>query len=394
MQLAPNSINQRTLVVRAKPKKKGKPRSRSLRAGVMSVQKSLNESSQSNQLEVAPVAVRRRLKLPKPVYLPTRGTDGRVRIVHREYCFDVNTPSTNQFANVNTGIGFFSINPGSIYLFPWLSSLCTNYTKYIFHKLVFHYETDVSTSTAGSVYLAVDFNASDISIPQNKSAVMSLTGAVRSALWQCCEYATNPVDLKGVVKDRFVRPIPGQVTSATETVDFKLYDVGNLYVFTGNTTSAADVGEIYVEYDVELITPTPVPSPNYNFSASISSATGGTLTTIWQGGVVTGGYPFIINSSGSTLYFGALGQYLIQLSMEGTGFENTIPTFTQNFSTFVNLFGAGNHSADYETTQWTITYAINVTAVNQYLTLDMTPSASTVTLATLRISPYNYLLSG
>jgi hypothetical protein len=168
-----------------------------------------------------------------------RASADAATITHREFVGDI------------TGTALFAlskhvINPGMPGLFPWLSKIAINYETYNFTKLQFHYETAVSTTTSGSILMAVDYDAGDAD-PLDKRQLMSYAHAVRSAAWQEDTYSCHVADLSKFVKERYVR-------KEEEKGDIKTYDVGNFFIATQGTP-AAEMGELYVSYTVVLRTP-------------------------------------------------------------------------------------------------------------------------------------------
>lgn len=187
----------------------------------------------------APVAKSRNVRTNAPAYLNAPG--GSVRVRHREFLWDI-------VGSVEFAWDEFAINPGVPETFPWLSAIAARFESYKFHSLRFCYEPAVSTTTPGTVILAVDYDASDIG-PETKTVALSYRGAVRAAPWDECAFIAQQDDLHKA-KSNYVRS--GLAPSGT---DIKMYDVGNLYVATQGQAAATAVGELYVEYDVELMTP-------------------------------------------------------------------------------------------------------------------------------------------
>lgn len=88
---------------------------------------------------------------------------GRTRVAHREYLGDI-TGSVN-FAIAKT----VAINPGVPASFPWLAYIARQYESYYVRSMCFEYETQESTATAGTVMLAVDYDATDLRQPRRCS---------------------------------------------------------------------------------------------------------------------------------------------------------------------------------------------------------------------------------
>lgn len=189
----------------------------------------------------APVAQALRVRNRGPSYLKASTPSG-VRIRHREFLWDVS--ASTEFAWDE-----FKINPGLHSTFPWLSAIANRFESYVFHSLRFIYEPAVATTAGGSVMMAIDYDASDIG-PETKPTLMSYKDATRAAPWAQCVFHADSSDLHKA-KTNYVR---GGTISST---DIKLYDVGNLFVATQGQDAVftGNVGELYVEYDVELLTP-------------------------------------------------------------------------------------------------------------------------------------------
>lgn len=186
----------------------------------------------------APVATSRRVTTRKP---NVNANSTSATISHREYVGDIS-------GSVLFNSSGFALNPGNSAVFPWLSSIARNYESYVFKQLHFHYETSVSTTTAGTVMLAVDYDASD-DAPSSKQALMGYAQAQRSAPWQECAFNCRAGDLHKFSSERYVRD------DVPPVGDIKTYDVGNLFLATQGNASDAVLGELYVSYVVELKTP-------------------------------------------------------------------------------------------------------------------------------------------
>jgi len=186
----------------------------------------------------APVATSRRITTRKP---KMRANATSATISHREFVGDI-------AGSIAFEGSTFALNPGNGSVFPWLSSIALNYESYVFKDLHFHYETSVSTTTAGTVMLAVDYDASDRA-PLTKQHLMAYAQAQRSAPWQECAFNCRSGDLTKFAKERYVRD------SSPPAGDIKTYDVGNLFLATQGNVSGAIIGELYVSYTVELRTP-------------------------------------------------------------------------------------------------------------------------------------------
>jgi hypothetical protein len=215
---------------------------------------------------LAPVATGYSEMSEAPRMVTNKGGDARV--IHREYIADVTGSGSTT--------GFFVqqalvINPGQAGTFPWLSAVAQRYESYRFRKLRFCYETEAPTSQGGSIVLSVDYDAIDAP-PVSKQQAMAYESAVRSPPWADCCHDSMAKNLNKQ-KSYFVRP--GALPAGGTLTQ---YDVGNMFVCLQNVTESVVCGELYVEYDVDLITPV-FEGGTSTGSAYLYNATGTGATT-------------------------------------------------------------------------------------------------------------------
>lgn len=222
-----------------------------------------------------------------------------VRIVNREYFKDI-TGSDSYSAQAT------QINPGNNVMFPWLSSIAANYESYMFRKLRFCYEPICSTRTAGSLMMAIDYDAADAVAP-SKAVLMAYEGAVRTSPW--AEAICNANRADKILQKRYV--VIGSTPAGT---DIRLNNVGFLTVATQQVpVTSASIGEMYVEYEVEFY----IPQLQFNVpgfasgeaQASSSAAPIPTATPLLDG--VSQGIVAIAN--GKTLLPQRTGRYLLDV---------------------------------------------------------------------------------
>jgi len=189
----------------------------------------------------APVANSTRSKTGSPSIM----SNGRTCVVsHTEYIADISSTSANFFCNE------YPINPGLNRSFPWLSGVATNYESYLFRRLEYSYRPLCPTSTQGTVVLAIDYDAADPK-PTSKVQVNSFQETVTTVPWNKITHHSKPQNLRKFGVQRYVRTGANPANS-----DIKTYDIGNLFVCTSNTPSTTTtLGEIWVSYTVELLTP-------------------------------------------------------------------------------------------------------------------------------------------
>jgi hypothetical protein len=244
-----------------------------------------------------------------------------VIIRHREYIGDLQ--STSDF----TVIGSFPMNPGFENTFPWLSLIAQRFEKYRFRKLSFSYETDSPTIASGSIMLVPDFDANDPA-PFTKAQALSFKSSVRTQVWERVGVSIKAEDLKALPQ-YYVRS--GVVPGST---DIKTYDVGNMFVCSSGNSGTAYGGELWVEYDVELIAPTTQPISSNDVGWSKYVSTGGFIGVDDMLGtgsfVATGTLDINLVTSATYHLFsfpsGFVGYIICELESTGTASIETLVT--------------------------------------------------------------------
>jgi len=189
-------------------------------------------------------------------------TPGCTVIRHREYLKDV----------ISAGLGFaltsFSINPTNAVTFPWLSNIANNFESYKFNGLVFEFLTNSATAVAstntalGTVILATQYNIDDppfatkLQMEQYEYAVSTVP----------FESAIHPVECKrdsGVLEYLY--------TYAGGSGDPRFSTFGTFSLATVGQQSSANIGELWVSYDIELCKSRLSPFPSlYQYHATLT----------------------------------------------------------------------------------------------------------------------------
>jgi len=261
-----------------------------------------SSSSNTRKIVTAPVA---RTKTYRKTAPKVTSREGHFIISHREYVADV-------LGSVSFQVVSFPINPGLSSLFPWLASIANSFDSYVVHKMVFHYETTSATTTVGSVNLAIDFDAVDTP-PTSKAAMLNSEGSVRTAPWTSVSMPVSSQNLKKFARERFVR------SDTVAAADQKTYDLGVLYVGTsGQVSSGLDIGELYVDYVIELRTPQQFIPVLASQTVRIQSADGFSASNLFGDSVNTyGDLPFNVTGTNNLIVLQA-GEYLVALASAAT----------------------------------------------------------------------------
>jgi hypothetical protein len=191
----------------------------------------------AQQIKVsAPAAFGSRTKVAKASF-----GGGRTIIKHSEYVGDI------------TGsIGFaialsLNLNPGLQGSFPWLSQIANAYEKFSVKQIQYRYCSESPTSTTGAVFLSPEYNPQDAP-PTSKLETFQNEDTVRTVPWEdvACKIPTKYLK---VYNEYFVR------LGTMANSDLKTYDPLVLNVCTQGNGSGGLLGEIWVDYQIELINP-------------------------------------------------------------------------------------------------------------------------------------------
>lgn len=275
----------------------------------------------------------------------SRGVN-KIVVKHREY-----------FATVSgTSVAFeavkFQVNPGNAGMFPWLATQAAGWERYRFRHLNIEYVPRCSTTQNGTVILAPDYDAAD-ETPANESIACSYADAVSGAPWSPVLCKLSAESLGGGMTSKFVR-----FGALAANLDVKMYDAASLFLCK-DSTGAATWGKLWVEYEVELITPHTLPTPWTStwvgkFPTPISGS------QIFIGNVTNA----VIDSAGPISLYNALTpansdrltieglipgmQYLAQLLVTATGAGTVASTY------FTNTYGLLEKNQIL--TNWTTTF--------------------------------------
>lgn len=319
-------------------------------------------------LKRAPVAKSVKYSVPQPKIV-SRGP--QVTISHTEYIADIISQSTAFTPNV------FRINPGIAGTFPWLSQVAGVYERYNFKKLHFMYKPICSTTTPGKAILAVDYDAAD-SAPNSKLIMNSYESTVSCSVWDEITHVSTASNLTNATKQRYTRT---QGNSLPANVDIRLYDAGNLIIATSNTPEAiTTLGELYVTYEVELMTPqlnNTVATGGSNTEPNVSSGAIHMLKIL----VDASGIPSLDSYfTGKPLWLianslpkpGVTGRTIVDLVMNPTITDAMKMDYKTLAGNFLRQFGD-----TYRVTSVTPTYTGSNLAIDPSFTFDLTPTTTT-----------------
>lgn len=335
-------------------------------------------TSKEGKFILAPATVGQiRTKNPGTVISSNPG-DGRIRVTNTEFVADLIPTVAGYTVGAN-----LPVNPGMDLAFPWLCHMAYNYESYRFLKLRYEFRSSVGSQSGGRVMMFVDYDAADAA-PANKQMFLSNHEAISAPIWGSCDLNCDRADLLKSPQ-KFHR-----YGVLAANLDVKTYDTANLFVATSGIDAAlvgTTVGEIYVSYVVELIT------PQLNHLAEIEAnslriSSGGTVSNAAPFGdapVHAGGLHINVNQP-NVLHVADPGEYLFNFYKTGTGLINSVLTSLTAGLTITVLNSVVNAAATSHMT------SVRVKADNPGTFSVGTAGDTTVTGLATRIAPYLYSL--
>jgi len=226
-----------------------------------------------------------------------------------------------------------SLNPGLANVFPWLSTIAQNYESYRFKKLRAYFVSVCATSTVGEVILTPEYDVND-SPPTTEQAVSNTAGSVAGPVWMSHSLLFNTNSLNSLGPRKFVRG--GNVAG-----DLKTYDSGLLYVSVVNGAVTANIGKIWLEYEVEFFDPqTQAQTPVAPASTSVFKAVTGFSQScigsniLVQCNQLTYADPLRVAGTTNTVFSPPKGSYIVTAQIVVYDVYNE--DFAVNFSFTIN----------------------------------------------------------
>jgi len=155
------------------------------------------------------------------------------------------------------------LNPGNSVLFPIFSQIAAVYEQYRCRFLRFHYVTEAYTASgtnvsAGKVIMATNFDPNDSAFA-NATQMENYAGADRGAPFSnfTHDVMRSMASNKAMpLKEYYVNPGANTANPSNDTTE-KFFDMGLFQFATAGLPSASSVeyGELYVEYEFDLIRP-------------------------------------------------------------------------------------------------------------------------------------------
>jgi len=263
---------------------------------------------------------------------------GSIRFAWTEFVNPI-TYSSSNFSLQN-----YLLNPGNSTLFPFLSTIATNFENFEFHGLIMHYDSTSSVAFSGNspavgqVTMATDYDVIDANYAGIREMEVTLF-ATTEPPFDDQYHAIECKRGKNVMSNMYVQPY-SQVAQFPDDPRFSC--LGNFQLATSGIpypgSGAPVIGNLYVTYDVTLMKPQIATDATASFSQHM---TVNNVSNVWSGfqlvAVNPAGSPtmtFSIAGTGTnsqmtvTVPAGQpfIGQYVISIQgLSATSFSASLP---------------------------------------------------------------------
>jgi len=162
---------------------------------------------------------------------------------HRELLATIVNSTTFSVVN-GLATNTYAVNPVQPSTFPWLHTLALSYDKFQIHKLKLHYIPIVGSNVSGRVALFHDPDSQDLG-PYDRTELGSYECVAETAPWSS---VTLSIKTDNVI--RFVDDVSSS--------DVRLVDFGRVgFVSYAGADNSTGLGDVFIEYEIELINPQP-----------------------------------------------------------------------------------------------------------------------------------------
>jgi len=250
-----------------------------------------------------------------------------IRVRHKEYLGDIS--STTNFTTTS-----YALNPGLSTVFPWLANVAANYQEYVWNGLLVSFVSTSadalnSTNTAlGKIGLSTNYDPAAAPF----SSFTSILQTEFANYGKPSEHLMHAIECAPKLRPTNVSYVR---TGAVPTgADIHMYDLGFTQLSTQGSQAVANVGGLWVTYDVTLCKPVialPTSTADNFTQTSVVAAQNPIFTGLNLSGRPIGGQ-FV----GNVYTFPAgLNNGTYRVTVVNTAPSGT-PSYTQNIGTLVN----------------------------------------------------------
>lgn len=279
-------------------------------------------SSEKSFARVVPANVGRVViaEIPKPIQTPMK--NGNLLVKHTEFISKIY--GSQKFKYLQQ-----PINPGLPAQFQWMFPVANRYEKYRIKKMTYRFVNSKAGTFSGDIIMGIDYDASDPS-PFSEFELQAYWGCKTG---QICSPLNLHADLKALHRNG---PLFTRVGDLPPNSDIKLYDAGNFFIATSDCDNDNDpVGRLFVDYEIELMTPA---SGNSAILSSSNVSVGPTQANLLGTDFISEGPLKLrrVNVGGfQSFQVPVPGEYMFTVTVNGTGLTGTTAMSKNNIDDVV-----------------------------------------------------------
>lgn len=186
-------------------------------------------------------------RAPRYTFSQTKDNGG-ITVTRKELCGSITFSGSGfQIAPLSKAVPGYDLNPGASHLFPWLSGLAELYERFRFEQCTFRLISSMPTTTAGRVYMSVDYDFDDPCC-STKQAMMSYRSCAEGPVWEDLVLTCDPRGMHDDGRLKYVSTV-----SRTNSIEPRTAYAGYLIVALDSTVACTF--DLEVTYTVHLSIP-------------------------------------------------------------------------------------------------------------------------------------------
>lgn len=237
----------------------------------------------------------------------------------REFVSDINGSTAPYSAGVH--LYGLPITPHDHVLFPWLSVESKNWESYQFVYLNFVYEPRCPTTTTGHISMAIQYDPA-AATPQSIDELLLNQTSATGTPWSRLSMRADVGQMNKFTRHRFLKGWH----EADDDSNKQNSAAGKIFFAEGSQADNTTIGQLYVEYAVNINTPKKSANPSESFALGTSDGTGASAIVVF-------GTTFAFQADSPML------QIINEVEVNAAG--DTL-TFNRSFVGVVNIYATGS----------------------------------------------------
>jgi len=170
------------------------------------------------------------------------------------------------------------LNPGDSGTFPWLSGMAQNYEHYRFKAIRIVYDSCATVLTNGRIVISPDFDAGNSLLTENLASTTQLISRPGAKHETVSKSFSIPFQWQGL---RELRNVRAKHAISAALPELRQQDAGRFYILVEGVITDEILGDLWIDYEFELITPSMRPKPGKYYEHGQVTASGSSSGTVY-----------------------------------------------------------------------------------------------------------------